>query len=99
MTVESLTPIAEKDLLEQVKTAININGNNYQNETVLIWINNVKHDLLYAGVSADVLGSTLAVGCIARGVDDYWASHREEYSSFFYTQAERLRNTKVKGAE
>ena len=99
MTVESLTPMTEAELLEKVKTAINLSGNNYQNETILFWINEVKQDLLFAGVSADVLGSTLAAGCIARGVDDYWASHKEVYSEQFVWQTERLRNTKVKGAE
>ena len=98
MTVESLTPITDADLLEQVKIAINLQGNDYQNETIMLWIETVKHDLSFAGVSADVLGSTLAVGCIARGVDDYWASHREEYSQAFYGMAERLRNTEIKGA-
>ena len=99
MTVESLTPITDADLLEKVKTAINLKGNDYQNDTILIWIEAVKQDLSFAGVPADVLGSTLAVGCIARGVDDYWASHREEYSPAFYGMAERLRKTQVKGAE
>ena len=98
MTVESLTPITDEELLKQVKDAINLSGNDYQDNTIKIWIETVKHDLSFAGVSADVLGSTLAVGCIARGVDDYWASHREEYSQAFYGMAERLRKTKVKGA-
>lgn len=95
MMVEGLTPISDADLLESVKTAINLKGNDYQNDTIKFWIETVKQDLYYAGVSADVLGSTLAVGCIARGVDDYWASHRTEYSPAFYMMAERLRNTKV----
>lgn len=99
MTVESLEPITDADLLEKVKTAINLKGNDYQNDTIQIWIDAVRHDLSFAGVTADVLGSTLAVGCIARGVDDYWASHREEYSPVFYGMAERLRQTQVKGAE
>lgn len=98
MTVNELTPISTAELLEQVKVAINLKGNEYQNETIMFWIETVKHDLSFAGVSADVLGSTLAVGCIARGVDDYWASHREEYSQAFYGMAERLRKTKVEGA-
>lgn len=99
MTVESLTPITEAELLEKVKTAINLKGNDYQNDTIQLWIDTVKQDLSFAGVAADVLGSTLAVGCIARGVDDYWASHREEYSMAFYAMAERLRTTVVKGGE
>lgn len=98
MTVESLTPIANGELLEQVKTAINLKGNNYQDDTILFWIENVKLELLRAGVSADVLGSTLAAGCIARGVDDKWASHRDAYSEMFYASADTLRDIKVEGA-
>lgn len=98
MTVESLTPMTDAELLEQVKVAINLKGNNYQDETILFWINNVKIELLRAGVSADVLGSTLAAGCIARGVDDKWASHRDAYSDMFYGGADTLRDIKVEGA-
>lgn len=98
MTVESLTPISDADLLEQVKTAVNLKGNNYQDDVIKVWIDDVKFILLRAGVSADVLGSTLAVGCIARGVDDKWASHRDALSDMFYTGADALRDVKVKGA-
>lgn len=99
MTVESLTPITEADLLKEVKVAIGMDGNNYNDGKILFWIKSVKQDLLYAGVPADVLGSTLAVGCIARGVDDYWVRQREEYSMMFYQAADGLRSITVKGAE
>lgn len=98
MTVESLQPMTDAELLEQVKVAINLKGNDYQNETIQFWIANVKLELLRAGVSADVLGSTLAAGCIARGVDDKWASHRDAYSDMFYASADVLRYIKVEGA-
>ena len=98
MTVKSLTPISDKELLERVKTAINLSGNDYQDGTINVWIDDVKLYLLRAGVSADVLGSTLAVGCIARGVDDKWASHRDEYSDMFHAGADTLRDIKVGGA-
>lgn len=98
MTVESLTPMTDAELLEKVKTAINLKGNDYQNDTIQFWIDQVKIELLRAGVSADVLGSTLAAGCIARGVDDKWASHRDAYSDMFYTSADTLRDIKVKEA-
>ena len=98
MTVKELKPIADVDLLAQVKNGINLNGNDYQDDTITVWINEVKQDLLYAGVSAEVLGSTLAVGCITRGVDDRWLSHLPDYSDFFNKGAERLRNIQVEGA-
>lgn len=99
MTVESLEPITDEKLLERVKSAISMSGNDFNNDTISEYIQEVKNDLLYAGVSADVLGSTLAVGCIARGVDDRWVSHLADYSDLFNKGAERLRNIKVKGAE
>lgn len=98
MTVESLKPMTDAELLEQVKIAINLKGNDYQDDTIRFWIENVKIELLRAGVSADVLGSTLAAGCIARGIDDKWASHRDSYSEMFYASADTLRDIKVEGA-
>ena len=98
MTVESLTPISDAALLEQVKTATNMQGNDYNDGTIKIWIDHVKQDLLYAGVAADVVGSTLAVGCIAQGVDDIWVSHRGDYTELFNKGADRLRSVTVKGA-
>lgn len=99
MIVESLTPIEEAELLVKVKDGINLKGNDYQDDTIRVWIDTVKQDLLFIGVSADVLNSTLAVGCITRGVDDHWLSHRDEYSDMFYTLAERLRSTTVRGED
>lgn len=98
MTVESLTPITDAELLERVKAAGISKGNDYNDDTIMVWIEHVKQDLLYAGVAADVLGSTLAVGCIAQGVDDIWVSHKGDYSDLFNKGAGRLRDTKVKGA-
>lgn len=99
MTVESLTPITDAELLARVKAAGISKGNDYNDDTITEWIAHVKQDLLYAGVPADVLGSTLAVGCIAQGVDDIWVSHKGDYSEFFNKGADRLRSVKVKGAE
>lgn len=96
MTVESLTPITAPERLEKVKIAINAKGNNYNDDTILFWIDDVMSDLLFAGVSADVLGSTLAVGCITHGVEDKWANPRPDHSDLYYQGVERLRSIKVK---
>lgn len=95
MIVKSITPITDAELLVAVKNGLNLTGNDYQDEAITVWINTVKQDLLYYGVPENVLGSTLSIGCISRGVDDHWLSHKDEYSEMFYAQAERLRNTKV----
>lgn len=97
MTVQKLTPITDAELLERVKEAINAKGNTYNDDTITVWIESVKQDLLYAGVSADVLGSTCAVGCIAKGVNDIWVEHLPAYSELFDRMAYRLADTK--GAE
>lgn len=97
MIVESLIPIDENELLLKVKDGLNLKGNDYQDDAVRVWIDTVKQDLEFFGVSKEVVGSALAIGCIARGVDDHWLSQRGEYSEMFYTQAERLRCTKVGG--
>ena len=98
MTVESLTPLTDAELLERVKATGISKGNDYNDDTITEWIAHVKQDLLYAGVAADVLGSTLAVGCIAQGVDDIWVSRKGDYSALFNKGADRLRSVKVKGA-
>ena len=97
MTVKSLTPITDAELLERVKAAINAKGNNYNDDTISTWIEHVKQDMLYAGVSADVLGSTLAVGCIAKGVNDIWVEHLPTYSELFDRACGRLADTEVAG--
>ena len=99
MTVKELTPITEKDLIEKVKSAISMKGTTYHDDTLSVWINHVKTDLLSAGVSADVLGSTLAVGCISQGVDDIWVNKLGAYSDFYNRGVDILRSVKVEGAE
>lgn len=97
MTVESLTPIKDTDLLAEVKKGLNMQGNDYQDDTVSVWIEDVKQYILNAGATADVVGSTLAVGVITKGVDDIYVSHKDTYSDMFYQGVERLRNVEVVG--
>ena len=98
MTVKELTPITEKDLLEKVKAAISMKGTTYHDDTLSVWINFVKTDLLSAGVASEVVGSTLAVGCISQGVDDIWVNKLGAYSDFYNRGADILRSVKVEGA-
>lgn len=94
MTIKSLTPISDAELLEEVKASINLSGNNYQDKTISFWIDEVKRYILQAGVSADVVGSTLAKGCIAQGVNDLWGNGGGVLSDYFYQSASQLRNYK-----
>lgn len=96
MTVESLTPINAADLLTAVKNSLNISGTQFDT-TLQLYIDEVKEYLKSAGVSTDVLGSTLAVGCIARGVSDLWnyGNGDTKLSEYFYQRADQLRFVKV----
>ena len=96
MTVESLTPITEKDLLAKVKQSLNIMGEQFD-ATLQMYIDEVKAYLAGAGVRVDVLGSTLAVGCISRGVADLWnyGNGDTKLSEYFYQRADQLRSVEV----
>ena len=96
MTVESLTPISEADLLAAIKDTLNISGEYFDN-TLNFYIEEVKAYLTSAGVRVDVLGSTLAVGCIARGVSDLWnyGNGDTKLSEYFYQRADQLRGVEV----
>ena len=96
MTVQSLTPISEAELLNSVKTAMNINGV-HLDKTLTLYIEEVKAYLLSAGVDSKIIVSSLAVGCIARGVSDLWnyGNGDTKLSEYFYQRAEQLRSMEV----
>lgn len=96
MTVESLKPMANAELLFAVKNTLNISGEHFD-LTLQSYIDEVKGYLAGAGVRADVLGSTLAVGCISRGVSDLWnyGNGDTKLSDYFYQRASQLRCVEV----
>lgn len=96
MTVERLTLITEAELLSKIKQSLNIAGEQFD-ATLKLYIDEVKAYLAGAGVRVDVLGSTLAVGCIARGVADMWnyGNGDTKLSEYFYQRAEQLRCVEV----
>lgn len=100
MTVKSLKPITNPELLMQVKVNLNINGTQFDNQ-LTNYIEDVKGYLKSAGVSStsdcDVVGSTLAVGVISRGVADLWnyGNGDTQLSPYFYERADQLRYIEV----
>ncbi len=100
MMVESLEPITDAELLVIVKGSLNITGE-YHDATLKYLIAEVQEYLKSAGVEhspdCDVLGSSLAVGCIARGVADLWnyGNGETKLSDYFYQRAEQLRGIKL----
>lgn len=96
MTVESLTPITDAELLSKVKQSLNIAGDQFD-ATLQLYIEEVKGFLAGAGVRADVIKSTLAVGCIARGVADMWnyGNGDTKLSEYFLQRVGQLRCVEV----
>lgn len=96
MTVKSLETITDDMLLAKVKSSLNVSGEHFDT-TLQLYIDEVKAYLASAGVNADVLSSTLAVGCIARGVADLWnyGNGDTKLSEYFYQRADQLRFVEV----
>lgn len=96
MTVESLTPIKEEELVLKIKTGLNVTGTHFDS-VIWAYMCEVKAYLASAGVRENVLGSTLAVGCITRGVADLWnyGNGDTKLSEYFYQRAEQLRGIEV----
>ena len=63
--------MTDTEILTQVKTGLNITGN-YQDNTLMLYLNDVKNFMLDAGVSNELINSDVSVGVIVRGVSDLW---------------------------
>lgn len=85
------TTLTNEQLLEKVKIALGITGD-YQNDTLAMYIDEVKEYLLGAGVSQSIVDSSSSVGVIARGVSDLWnyGSGNTELSPYFMQRAIQL---------
>lgn len=87
---EEITPADET--LVRVKRLLGFGDNNYQDETLLEYIEVVKTDLINSGVLEEVANSKLAVGAITRGVLDSWNyGLNSQYSSIFNRRVIQLR--------
>ena len=83
--------MTETELLEKVKKALGITGK-YQDETLQLYINEVKEYLLDAGVSKKIVDSKVSVGVITRGVADLWnyGAGNAELSPYFMQRTIQL---------
>lgn len=59
------------ELLTKIKSGLGITGT-YQDDTLQVYIDEVKSFMESAGVNQSVIESEAAVGCIIRGVADMW---------------------------
>ena len=78
----------EEELLIKIKNALRFSGD-YQNDTLLELISQVKRDMVDMGVKEEIVDSDASVGAITKGVWDKDNLH--EYSLDFEKQVIRLR--------
>lgn len=84
--------MAEFDILTTVKNALGLQGNNYFDDTLTIYIEEVKQYLIEGGCSQDIVDAQSSAGVIARGVADLWnyGSGNAELSPYFKERAIQL---------
>ena len=77
--------------LEKVKNALGITGE-YQDATLRIYIEEVIAYMSDAGVSTEVINSSVSAGVIARGVTDLWNYNGSagKLSDYFYQRVSQL---------
>ena len=63
--------MTDSELLQKVKKGLGIRGT-YQDETLQLYIDEVKEYMKSAGVSQTVIDDSGSVGVIVRGVADLW---------------------------
>ncbi|XCH78853.1 MAG: phage gp6-like head-tail connector protein [Candidatus Dehalobacter alkaniphilus] len=83
--------MTEVELLPKVKSGLGITGS-YQDETLKIYINDVKAFMISAGVSKEIADSDASVGVIVRGVADLWnlESGSAKFSTYFLMRVTQL---------
>lgn len=82
--------MTDAELLNAVKNALGITGT-YQDETLLLYIDEVKNYLVDAGVSPEIVNSLASVGVITRGVSDLWNYGLANFSEYFMQRALQLK--------
>jgi len=88
------------DTLNKVKSALGITGD-YQDETLTVYIDEVKAYMVSAGVPEEVIESNASAGVIARGVTDLWNYNggAGKLSEYFYQRVSQLAYTSKEVAD
>lgn len=63
--------MTDAELLTKIKNGLGITTD-YMDDTLMVYVDEVKMFLASAGVSEKVIASEASVGCILRGVADLW---------------------------
>lgn len=92
-----MAQLAAAERLAKVKTALGMNGSDYQDDTLSLYINEVVEFMIDAGVQREVAESEAAVGCIAIGVNDLWnySSGGVRHSDYFKSRVVQLSYKRV----
>lgn len=92
--------MTDAELLAKIKNGLGITGN-YQDNTLQVYIDDVKAFMLGAGVDENVVSSPAAVGCIIRGVADIWnyGSGNATLSTYFRMRLIQLKSLTLDESE
>ena len=87
-----MVQLTAAERLAKVKIALGMNGSDYQDETLSLYIGEVMEFMTDAGVQLAVAESAAAVGCIAIGVNDLWnySSGGVRFSDYFKSRVVQL---------
>ena len=90
--------MTDAELLTKVKKGLGITGE-FQNDTLQVYIDDVKAFIISAGVKPTVVTSDAAVGCIMRGVADLWnyGSGNASLSEYFKQRLIQLKSLELDG--
>ena len=84
--------MADFNMLEHVKLCLGLEGNNFHDNLLNAYIQDVQMYLEDAGIPADVTKSAKCGGVVARGVADLWnyGNGSAALSPFFHERAAQL---------
>lgn len=84
--------MTDTELLLKIKNGLGITGD-FQDETLQVYVDEVRAFMKSAGVPRAILESDVSVGCIMRGVADLWnyGSGNTTLSDYFKMRVLQLR--------
>lgn len=92
--------MTETELLQKIKAGLGITTD-YLDETLQVYIDEVKAFMKSAGVPVSVINSAVSVGCVLRGVSDLWnyGSGGVGFSEYFKMRVIQLASEVAETAE
>mgnify|MGYP000958638401 CR=1 FL=1 len=83
--------LTNEEQIAQIKQALGI-GDGIPDETINVWLSDVKDYMLNAGVPTTVINAQTAIGTLTRGVADSWnyGAGNTGYSTLFKERVAQL---------